>query len=109
MSLTESKEMADTQQSTALAFDGLYGELAQLGLPLPLMAGLKLNNLTLESAMWNVRCTATGFLMSLFWPSGGEKMTNAKKKDAPENAGRPPRLRPAKPQPSLMRVGRRIQ
>ena len=46
--------MADTEQSTAFVFDGLYGELAQLGLPLPMVANpLKLNNLTLESAMWN--------------------------------------------------------
>ena len=67
------KKMAVTQQSTALAFDGFYGELARLGLPLPLVASLKLNNLTLESAMWNVRCSATGFSVSLFWPSRGAK------------------------------------
>ena len=51
-------------------FDGIYGDLARVGLPIPLVASLHSKNLTLEGAMWNVRCSATGFSVSLFWPSG---------------------------------------
>ena len=52
-------------------FDGIYGDLARVGPPIPLVASLHSKNLTLEDAMWNVRCSATGFSVSLFWPSGG--------------------------------------
>ena len=55
----------------ALVFDGIYDELARVGLPIPLVPSLNLKNLTLDVAMWNVRCSATGFSVSLFWPSGG--------------------------------------
>ena len=58
--------MTETQQLISLVFDGFCGELAQLGLPLPLVVSLKLNNLTFKSAMWNVRCSAKGFSVSLF-------------------------------------------
>ena len=59
------KKMAETRRSTALAFDGIYGNSAQLGLPLPLVAILSMKNLTLESAMWNARCSASGFSVTL--------------------------------------------
>ena len=54
--------MAETRISGALVFDGIYGDLAQVGLPIPLVASLHLKNLTLEGTMWNVRCSATGVL-----------------------------------------------
>ena len=66
-------KMAVTQQSRVLTFNGFYAKLARLGLPLPLVASLKLNYLMLESAIWNVRCFATVFSVSLFWPSIGVK------------------------------------
>ena len=68
--------MAATRRSTA--FDGSYGNLAQLGLPLPLVAILSMKNLTLESAMWSARCSASGFSVTLFWPSEGVNMKNIK-------------------------------
>ena len=63
--------MAETRISGALTFDGIYGDLARVGLPIPLVVSLHSKNLTLEGAMWNVHCSATGFSVSLFWPSGG--------------------------------------
>ena len=70
--------MAETRRSTALAFDGIYGNLAQLGLPLPLVAILSMKNLTLESAMWSARCSASGFSVTLFWPFEGVNTKNIK-------------------------------
>ena len=53
---------------------------AQLGLPLPLVVCLELKKLTLESAMWNARCSATGFSVTLFWPALGSHSENKKRK-----------------------------
>lgn len=81
-----------------LVFDGFYCELAQLGFPLPMVASLKLKTFTLESVMWIMRCSVTGFSVSQFWPSGGVKVINMKNliKGLPGDTGKPPRLRPAK-------------
>ena len=55
------------RRSAALVFDGIYDELLGVGLPLPLVVSLKSKNLTLESAMWTVKSSTTGFSVSLFW------------------------------------------
>lgn len=72
--------MADTRISAALASQGFYGDLARLGLPLPLVVCLESKKLTLESAMWNARCSATGFSVTLFWPALGSHSENKKRK-----------------------------
>ena len=72
--------MADTHISAALASQGFYGDLAQLGLPLPLVVCLESKKLTLESAMWNARCSATAFSVTLFWPALGSHSENKKRK-----------------------------
>ena len=72
--------MADTHISAALTSQGFYGDLAQLGLPLPLVVCLELKKLTLESAMWNARCSATAFSVTLFWPALGSHSENKKRK-----------------------------
>ena len=53
---TKKIKMAETRISGALVFDGIYGDLARVGLPIPLVVSLHSKNLTLEGAMWNVRC-----------------------------------------------------
>ena len=60
--------MEETHTSETLVFDGLYGD--SVGLLIPLVASSYSRNLTLEGVMWNVCYLATGFLVSLFWPSG---------------------------------------
>ena len=71
--------MAKTRTSAALAFEGFYGDLARLGLPLPLVVSLETKDLTLESAMWNARCSAGGFSVTLFWPESGNVKTKRKR------------------------------
>ena len=63
--------MAEPRQSSAFVFDDFYGDLIKVGLPLPLVVSLKSKGLTLESAMWTVKSSATGFSLSLFWPTEG--------------------------------------
>ena len=61
--------MADTRISAAFPFEGVYGDLARLGLPIPIVVSLELQTLTLESAIWNARCSHAGFSVTLFWPT----------------------------------------
>ena len=49
-------QLPGTHTSDALVFDGLYGDLASVGLPISLVVSLYSRNLTIEGAMWNVRC-----------------------------------------------------
>lgn len=60
--------LEETHTSETLVFDGLYGD--SVGLLIPLVASSYSRNLTLEGVTWNVCYLATGFLVSLFWPSG---------------------------------------
>ena len=48
---------------TTLAFEGFYG----------MRLSLESQCLTLESAMWNAGCSATGFSLSRFWPTTGSE------------------------------------
>lgn len=49
------EKRVETRQPTALKFDGLYGELAQLGLPFPLVVSLSLKSLIAERKMFCFR------------------------------------------------------
>ena len=71
--------MADTCVSAALMFDGVYGDLARLGLPIPIVLSLQSQHLTLESPMWNARCSHAGFSVTLFWPTSGKKRDKKRK------------------------------
>ena len=72
--------MADTRVSAALMFDGVYGDLARLGLPIPIVLSLQSQHLTLESPMWNARCSHAGFSVTLFWPTSGNEKRDKKRK-----------------------------
>ena len=72
--------MADTHVSAALVFDGVYGDLARLGLPIPIVLSLQSQHLTLESPMWNARCSHAGFSVTLFWPTSGNEKRDKKRK-----------------------------
>ena len=71
--------MADTHTS-ALPFEGVYGDLAILGLPIPIVVSLESQTLTLESAIWNARCSHAGFSVTLFWPTLENVRRNNKRK-----------------------------
>ena len=71
--------MAETRLPSALTFDCSYSELLRLGLPIPLVVSLQSQQLTFESALWNARCSATGFSITLFWPASGGVKTVTKK------------------------------
>ena len=86
------QNMAKTCTSAALVFEGFYGDLARLGLPVPLVVSLEMKDFTLESAMWNARCSASGFSMTLFWPVSESmktkrKRTRQRKKPSQTKAG----------------------
>ena len=68
-----------TRTSAALAFEGFYSDLARLGLPIPLVVSVETKDLALESAMWNARCSAGGFSVTLFWPESGNVKTKRKR------------------------------
>ena len=72
--------MADTRVCAALVFDGIYGGLARLGLPIPIVLSLQSQHLTLESPVWNARCSHAGFSVTLFWPSSGNEKRYKKRK-----------------------------
>ena len=65
---TLKQKMSDSCTSGALiyTFDGFYGNLSRVGLPTPLVATLQSESLTLESALWNMRCSGTGLYICEF-------------------------------------------
>ena len=52
-----------------LVVDGVLGALHRLGFPLPALASMQDAGVHPSDASWNVRKTAVGLSVSLFWPS----------------------------------------
>ena len=49
--------------------EGDYAELCSLGLPLSLSLQLQCMNLKLSGALWSAKSSASGFSVSLYWPT----------------------------------------
>ena len=54
---------------SVLVVDGTLGALHRLGFPLPALASMQEAGVQLSRASWNVRKSAAGLSVSLFWPS----------------------------------------
>ena len=56
-------------QSRLAVLEGDYAELCGLGLPLSLSVQLQCLNLSLSGALWSAKASASGFSVSLYWPT----------------------------------------
>ena len=76
--------MADMSRMKVVVVEGEYADLCGLGLPLPLSLQLQSLNLQLSGALWSAKASASGFSVSLYWPtaSAAPGDTAAKRKGA---------------------------
>ena len=68
--------MADKNRIKVAVIEGDYADLCSLGLPLALSLQLQLLDLKLSGALWSAKASASGFSVSLYWPTttaGGHK------------------------------------
>ena len=65
---TTTTKMVD-KSPIKVAVVGDYAELCGLGLPLPLSLQLQCLNLKLSGALWSAKASASGFSVSLYWPT----------------------------------------
>ena len=49
--------------------EGDYADLCGLGLPLALSLQLQLQDLKLSGTLWSAKASASGFSVSLYWPT----------------------------------------
>ena len=71
------KKMAEQTRIKVAVIEGDYAELCALGLPLALSLQLQCLNLQLSGALWSARASASGFSVSLYWPTApGSAVTN---------------------------------
>ena len=61
--------MADKSRIKVAVIEGDYAELCGLGLPLSLSLQLQSMNLRLSGALWSAKASASGFSVSLYWPT----------------------------------------
>ena len=61
--------MADKSRIKVAVVEGDYAELCGLGLPLSLSLQLQCLNLKLSGALWSAKASASGFSVSLYWPT----------------------------------------
>jgi hypothetical protein len=62
-------EMADRTRIKVAVLEGDYADLCDLGLPLSLSLQLQVQNLKLSGALWSAKASASGFSVSLYWPT----------------------------------------
>ena len=63
--------MADKSRIRVAVLEGDYANLCGLGLPLSLSLTLQIRNLQLSGALWTGKTSASGFSISLYWPTTG--------------------------------------
>ena len=61
--------MADKTRIKVAVVEGDYADLRSLGLPLALSLQLQLQDLKLSGALWSAKASASGFSVSLYWPT----------------------------------------
>ena len=72
-----------------VVIEGDYADLCSLGLPLALSLQLRLLDLKLSGALWSAKASASGFSVSLYWPTtttGGHKAKVKKPRRKPSQA-----------------------
>ena len=65
----EQWKMADRPRIKVAVLEGDYADLCGLGLPLSLSLQLQLQDLKLSGALWSAKASASGFSVSLYWPT----------------------------------------
>jgi len=68
--------MADKTRIKVAVLEGDYADLYSFSLPLALSLQLQLQDLKLSGALWSAKASASGFSVSLYWPTttaGGHK------------------------------------
>ena len=61
--------MADKTRIKVAVVEGDYADHCGLGLPLALSLQLQLQDLKLSGALWSAKASASGFSVSLYWPT----------------------------------------
>ena len=91
--------MAEKTRIRVAVVEGNYAELCGLGLPLSLSLQLQCLNLKLSGALWSAKASASGFSVSLYWPTADRGTTrgsvSVKAKKARKNRKRRRKLAPA--------------
>ena len=62
-------KMADRTRIKVAVLEGDYADLCGLGLPISLSLQLQLQGLKLSGALWSAKASASGFSVSLYWPT----------------------------------------
>ena len=71
-----------TSRIRVAVVEGDYANLCGLGLPLSLCLQLQTQNLRLSGALWLAKASASGFSVSLYWPTTGTAPEDKAKKEA---------------------------
>ena len=61
--------MADRTRIKVAVLEGNYADLCDLGLPFSLSLQLQVQDLKLSGALWSAKASASGFSVSLYWPT----------------------------------------